>query len=79
MIKPFVDYIYNDYGISCDRYNNKEKYSEMLGLRFENVLGDICNVFILNVYGKLEMKIDKDNYESFDIKKLAVKILDKLN
>lgn len=79
MIKPFVDYIYNDYGISCDRYNNKEKYSEMLGLRFENVLGDKCNVFILNVYGKLEMKIDKDNYESFDIKKLAVKILDKLN
>lgn len=79
MIKPFIDYIYNDYGISCDRYNNKEKYSEMLGLRFENVLGDKCNVFILNVYGKLEMKIDKDNYESFDIKKLAVKILDKLN
>ena len=51
----------------------------MLGLRFENVLGDKCNVFILNVYGKLEMKIDNDNYESFDIKKFAVKILDKLN
>lgn len=79
MIKSFIIGIYNDYGISCDKYNNVEKYSEMLGLCFKNVLGDICNVFILNVYGKLEMKVDNGNYETFDIKKLAVKILAILN
>lgn len=70
---------YSIFGIGCDKYNNEEKYSEMLGLRFKNNFNDKCNVFILNAGGKLEMKVGDSDYETFDIKELAVKIIDILN
>ena len=57
MVKPLIDYLHTDFDISCDKYNNEEKYSEMLGLCFKNNLNDKCNVFILNASGKLEMKV----------------------
>lgn len=79
MVKPLIDYLHTDFDIDYDKYNNDEKYSEMLGLRFKNVLGDKCNVFILNIYGELEMKVDNGHIEPFDIKKLAFKIIDILN
>lgn len=79
MVKPLIDYLYTDFGIGCDKYNNEEKYLEMLGLRFTNNFNDKCNVFILNAGGKLEMKVGDSDYETFDIKELAVKIIDILN
>ena len=76
MVKPLIDYLHTDFGIGCDKYNNEEKYSEMLALRFKNNFNDKCNVFILNAGGKLEMKVGDSDYETFDIKELAVKIID---
>lgn len=79
MVKPLIDYLHTDFGIGCDKYNNEKKYLEMLGLRFKNNFNDICNVFILNAGGKLKMKVGDSDYETFDIKELAVKIIDILN
>ena len=76
MVTPLIDYLHSDFGIVCDKYNNEEKYSEMLGLRFKNNFNDKCNVFILNAGGKLEMKVGDNDYETFDIKELAVKVID---
>lgn len=79
MVKPLIDYLHTDFGICCKKYNNEEKYSEMLGLRFKNNFNDKCNVFILNAGGKLEMKVGDSDYETFDIKELAVKVIDFFN
>lgn len=79
MVKPLIDYLYTDFDIRCSKYNNEEKYSEMLCLRFDNNYNDKCNVLILNVGGKLRMKVGDNDYESFDIKELGVKIISILN
>lgn len=79
MVKPLIDYLHTDFDICCDKYSNEEKYSEMLGLRFKNIFNDKCNVFVFNAAGKLEMKVGDSDYEPFDMKELAVKIIDILN
>lgn len=79
IVKPLIDYLHTNLGISCDKYNNEEKYSEMLGLRFKNNFNDKCNVFIFNIGGKLKMKVGNNDCEIFDIKELAVKVFDILN
>ena len=79
MMKPIIRYLADNFDIRCSRYNNDEKYSEMLGLRFKNEYGEKCNVFILNLMGKLEMKIEGEEYEQFDAEKLVLKIVNQLN
>ena len=79
MMKPIIRYLVDNYDIRCAKYNNDEKYSEILGLCFKNEYDEKCNVFILNVTGKLEMKIEGEEYEKFDAEKLVLKIVNKLN
>lgn len=79
MMKPIIRYLVDNFDIGCDKYNNDEKYSEILGLRFKNEYGEKCNVFVLNIMGKLEMKVEGEEYEAFDMEKLVVKIVEKLN
>lgn len=79
MMKPIIRYLVDNFDIRCAKYNNDEKYSEMLGLCFKNEHGEKCNVFILNAMGKLEMKIEGEEYEQFDAEKLVLKIVNKLN
>lgn len=77
MMKPLISFLYTECGISCDRYVIEEKYSEMLGLCFENDNNIKCDVFILSIGDQLEMKIgDKDDYEPFDMEKLGMEIID---
>ena len=79
IIKPIINHLYANFDISCAKYNNDEKYSELLGLCFKNKYGEKCNVFILNAMGKLEMKFEGDKYEPFDAEKLVFKIISKYN
>lgn len=79
MMKPIIRYLVDNYDIRCAKYNNDEKYSEMLGLCFKNEYDEKCNVFILNVMGKLEMKIEGEEYEQFDAEKLVLKIVNMFN
>ena len=79
MMKPIIRYLVDNYDIRCAKYNNDEKYSEMLGLCFKNEYDEKFNVFILNVMGKLEMKIEGEEYEQFDAEKLVLKIVNIFN
>ncbi len=78
MIKPLIDYLNTYYGISCAKYRNERKYSEMLSLRFENSLGKTCNVSLWHSRD-LKVLVDNGAFELFDMKKLAFKIIDILN
>ncbi len=79
MMMPIIEYLQRNFGIGCDKYNNDQKHLEMLGLRFKNEYGKKCNVFILNVMGKLEMEIEGEEYEQFDAEKLVLKIVNRFN
>lgn len=50
----------------------------MLGLRFKNNFNDKCNVFIRNLYGKLQMKIADGEYQPYNTVELGEKIIIKL-
>lgn len=78
MVKPLIVYLHTNFAIDCDKYNNEEKYSEMLGLRFKNNFNDKCNVFIRNLYGKLQMKIADGEYQPYNTVELGEKIIIKL-
>lgn len=78
MMMPAIEYMETKFGIGCDKYNNNEKYSEMLRLRFKNIIGVYCNVFVLNLHGKLQMKIDDTEYEPFEMQNLVLKVAEKL-
>ena len=79
MMMPIIEYLQRNFGIGCDKYDNDQKYLEMLGLCFKYEYGKKCNVFILNVMGKLEMKIEGEEYEQFDAEKLVLKIVNRFN
>ena len=78
IMQPLIHMLCTQHQLSCGRYRNEEKYSEMLGLLFKNKYDEECSVFIVNIAGKLEMKIKGEDYEAFDMKKLYIKILEKL-
>ena len=78
MMMPIIKYLKNDFEISCSKYNNDQKYSEMLGLCFKNEFGDKCNVFVLNIHNKIQMKIESEAYEELNMNKLVIKVTEKL-
>lgn len=77
MMKPIINYLYDNFNISCAKYNNDEKYSELLGLCFKNKYGEKCNVFVFNFMGNLKMQFEDDEHEPFNAKKLVTKIINK--
>lgn len=79
MMKPIISYLQSNYGFSCSKYNNKDKYSEMLVLCFKNDLDEKCVVIVMNNVDNLKMKIGHEEIEPFDIEKLVLKIIDTLN
>lgn len=79
MMMPTIKFLNDNYDIICDKYINKEKYSELLILLFKNSSKNKKYiVYISGLGGKLQMSFDGNELEQLNMKKLTINIIDSL-